>query len=170
MPYDDCYMYVTCYLWLSICYLLSESFYLKLAITCKKLVSFRSCCMSRNFFHIYKKLFYILAQNKRPPSENVELQRKISFKKAWSPTWNLYFKKTLSLKSGVFQELSLIIMHLVSYENSSVVVQGHSCIIWNAAPHFKNLKRILNFLPDGICHFSDFSWFTSFWKKYSAMF
>ena len=35
-------MYVECYLWLSICYLLSESFYLKLAITCKNLFPFAS--------------------------------------------------------------------------------------------------------------------------------
>ena len=33
-------MYATCYLLLSICYLLSESFYLKIAITCKNLFPF----------------------------------------------------------------------------------------------------------------------------------
>ena len=44
-------LFVTHFLWLAICYLLSESFYLKHAITNKKnLVPFTNCCTSRNFF------------------------------------------------------------------------------------------------------------------------
>ena len=40
-----CYMlYVTCYLLHAICYYVFVSFYLKLAPSCKKIVSFRSCC------------------------------------------------------------------------------------------------------------------------------
>ena len=43
---------MTCYLWLAICYLLSESFFLKFAITCKNL--FLSLVVVRLvIFHIY---------------------------------------------------------------------------------------------------------------------
>ena len=38
------------YLLLAICYLLSYTFYVKLAFTCKNLFSFARCCMPRNFY------------------------------------------------------------------------------------------------------------------------
>ena len=40
-----------CYLLLAICYMLYDAFFLKLAITCKKLFPFACCCTSRNFFN-----------------------------------------------------------------------------------------------------------------------
>ena len=42
-------LFVTRYLWLEICDLLSESFYLKLTVTSKKLDPFAHCCVSCKF-------------------------------------------------------------------------------------------------------------------------
>ena len=70
MIYYSCYQMIAIfqmlsvnpYLLLAICYLLSYTFYVKLAFTCKNLFPFARCCTSRNFL-IKKCLYLFVSQN-----------------------------------------------------------------------------------------------------------
>ena len=106
-------LFATCFLWLAICYLLTESFLSETCYYLQKLFPFARCCTSRNFFVLIKWYIDLTVGHNIPPrthfvdkwiSTNMYLK---FFSKKIEYLWNLLVLGYNCAKNWLFKMIAL---------------------------------------------------------------
>ena len=121
-------LFASCYLWLAICYLLTESFFLKLAITCKNLFPFAPVVRLVIFFFIWPQnsicLFFLpymrdvwgCHSSNTPSNKFTKFEDKIlNLQKSWSNLFKILFSYCLSILGNCFMNKMTALCTMLSY-------------------------------------------------------